>query len=368
MTGDRTGTTSTDTTGATSAATAADAVDRAHATEADNAMVWKRGAGHYEVWYLTVNHRPSETGFWIRYTLEAPNAGGHEPWTEVWFACFDAHDPRRNFAFHRRHPIGELRATASPFQIAVGDACLRHDAARGSLAGAGHEARWDLSWRPAPRTHHHLPAVIYRTSFADTRVLSPNLDVPITGTIVVDGRELRLGDEPGGQTHLWGRKHAHAWGWGHCNAFAERAGAALETLSARLARGGLVLPPLTLATLYLDGEELRFTELSHTLFARTRLGSCRYRFLARGAAAKLEGEFACRPEDMVVAEYLDPDGEAVFCANSCVADLRLTVWRRSRLWNRWREAARLSAPRSAHFEVAARAPDPAVEKRHQLIP
>jgi hypothetical protein len=194
----------------------------AEATAPDNVRVWDGTArGHYEVWYLTCNHLASRTGYWIRYTLESPLAGHGEPYAQLWFAAFDHAAPARTFALNQRHPIAALRATATPFSLAIGDhARLTHGSARGHIAGHGHEARWDLRWLPAPRTHHQLPALIYRTTFADTKVLTPNLDVPIRGMLTVDGRTLEFDGDPGGQTHLWGRKHAHSWAWGHCNAFA----------------------------------------------------------------------------------------------------------------------------------------------------
>ena len=53
-------------------------------------MRWDRASrGRYEVWHLTVNHRGSGLGAWIRYTLEAPDQGhaarvGGEHFREVW--------------------------------------------------------------------------------------------------------------------------------------------------------------------------------------------------------------------------------------------------------------------------------------------
>jgi hypothetical protein len=338
------------------------------ATEPDNRCVWDGARrGHYEVWYLTCNHLASGAGLWIRYTLEAPGEGIGRPYAVLWFALFDPRDPARGFAIHQRFPIDRLSRRDDPFAIGVGDSLLEHDRDRGALAGDGHTARWDVSWLPQPRTLRQLPDLIYRTSFADTRVLSPNVDVPLRGTVSVDGRELVFDGDPGGQTHLWGRKHAHAWAWAHCNAFQGRRGVVLEALSARLKRRGLVLPPLTVVTLWLDGEELRLNGLHHAIRSHGRFGTARYAFDARGREARLEGELTCRPEDMVLAPYEDPDGEPAFCANSCVADLRMTVWRRSGWLGRWREQATLTADKTAHFEVAGRQPEPAIRRRHVAL-
>jgi hypothetical protein len=336
--------------------------------EADNTRRWDgERPGHYEVWYLTCNHRATQTGYWIRYTMESPLPGHGEPYAQLWFACFDKRDPARTFAINHKLPIAAMTAADAPFSVRIGDAELTHASARGALRGGGHDVSWDLRWLPAPATHRHLPGVMYRRGgIGDTTVLSPNLDVPVRGAIVVDGDRRELTGDPGGQTHLWGRRHAHAWAWGHCNAF-DRSGAALETLTVRLKRRGRVLPPLTILTLYLDGEVHRFNELWDTPFARSECDTGRYAFRAGRGGVRIEGEYTCRPEDMVVAEYADPDGASSYCANTEVADLRVTVWKRAGWLGRWREHARLVAAGTGHFEVGARTRDPAVTKDHTTV-
>jgi hypothetical protein len=69
---------------------------------------------------------------------------------------------------------------------------------------------------------------------------------------------------------------------------------------------------------------------------------------------------------MILAEYADPDGDPCFCANTEVADLAVTLWRRSRL-GRFKEDVRLHAPGTGHFEVASRKPDPAITRLHALV-
>jgi hypothetical protein len=337
---------------------------------ADNLRVWDgQKRGHYEVWYLTCNHLASRTGFWIRYTLEAPLAGHGEPYAQLWFAVFDHDMPARSFAINKKFSAAVMRAETSPFSLSIDKGnVLTHDSAIGSLAGDGHVARWNLSWLPGERTYRQLPAASYRGTWADTKVCTPNLDVPIRGTIEIDGGVLSFDGDPGGQTHLYGRKHAHAWAWGHCNAFEGHRGAALEALSVKLKRRGMVLPPLTVFGLQLDGEELRWGEFHQVPFSRGAFGTGFFRFSGVSPGARVEGEYTCRPEDLTIAEYADPDGEASFCANTEVADLRVTVWRRTAIsLSRFREAARLYAPGTGHFEVAGRAPDLAVTRRHVSV-
>lgn len=337
--------------------------------EIDNIRRWDgQQRGHYEVWYLTLNHRDSGTGYWIRYTLESPKEDVGQPYAQLWFACFDPRHPSRTFAINRKFPIDALTSGADPFAVTIAGSVLRNDGATGSLQGGGHTARWDLSWTPSATTHRHLPGVMYRRGgLGDTTVLSPNLDVAISGTIEVDGHTYDLGNEPGGQTHLWGRKHAHEWAWGHCNAFEDHPGAAFEALTVRLKRRGRVLPPLTIFCLYLEGREYRFTDYRDVVFTRGTFGTGRYQFRAASARIRIEGEYTCNPDDMVVATYHDPDGEAAFCANTEIADLRLTVFERPHPLARWRETAHLVAPGTGHFEVGGRQRDVRVRRDHVTV-
>jgi hypothetical protein len=333
-----------------------------------NPMVWDRRPGHYEVWYATLTHRASQTGFWIRYTLEAPALGGGEAYAQLWFARFDGADPSRNFGIHRRFAIAELHAEARPFSLRIGESAIEEQPGkvvmRGAIQGGGHDARWSIEWPPARAAVRWLPGFAYKSKIASTKVLSPHLDVAARGEITVDGQRYALEGEPLGQTHLWGKKHAYAWGWGHCTAF-DGGGAALEALAVRLKRGSVILPTLTVATVLLDGEELAFREPWMLPLARGSFATGRFTLRAASATARIEAEFRCAPDEMLLTEYVDPDGDPAFCHNCCAADARLTVWRRS-LFGGWREQRRLEARRGGHFEWGARAGDAAQVKRvHQ---
>jgi len=338
-------------------------------TEQANRMVWDRQrTGHYEVWYTTFNHLPSGTGFWIRYTLEAPLPGHGEAYAQLWFAMFDVNQPQRNVAINRRYPLSEFEATDDPFHITLGAGDLGHGALRGALEGDAHEVSWDIAFKPCLFVHHHLPELVYRSSFADTTVLSPNLMANMNGRVTVDGQDFVLDGSPGCQTHLWGRKHAHAWAWSHCNAFREDPTACLETLSVRLKRFGLVTPPLTFFSLYLGSEVYHFRQFGTLLRTRGAWETGLYRFSGVGNRIKVEGELRCRPEDLVQAPYTDPDGEASFCHNTCVGDALVTVSTRRSAGLRFKRLCRLTSRGNAHFEYASRVSDGRVLRRHITLP
>lgn len=337
--------------------------------EAANRMRWQSDTrGRYEVWYLTTNHRESGVGFWIRYTLEAPDRGHGNPYAQVWFAALDPVNPGANVAIHRSFPIAAMHSGRAPFSLSIGESELRSDSARGRLVCGEQELRWNLHWTPARSVHHHLPRLLYRRGgLAETTVLSPNLRVPLSGSIVVGDRRFEFEGESCGQTHLWGRRHAHSWAWGHCSEFVGAERATLECLSVRLLRGGRLLPPMTMLTLYLDGEVHHFNTLRQILSRRTTemIRSGRFAFVARRRDLRLSGEFSCRPEHMINAPYADPDGTPSFCAHTVVGDLDLVVERRD--GRRWVLQRKLQARGRAHFEIGSRERDPAIAREHQAM-
>jgi hypothetical protein len=336
----------------------------------ENIMRWNGGPGHYEVWYATLAHPSTETGFWIRYTMESPLPGHGEPYAQLWFARFDGRDPRRTFGINQKRPIGELVATSEPFSVRIGANELTGGSARGALRGGGHEVSWDLRWRPSERLHRMFMSLAYKGTWAPTQAVTPNQNVAAEGEIVVDGERYVLEGAPLGQTHLWGRKHGYAWAWSHCNAFEGDRGASLETITARIRRGPIVLPPLTLITLYLDGDEPSVWDLREPWalpFTRSTYGTGRYHLRGESLAGRVEIEMTCRPEDMLLTEYVDPDGEAAFCHNTECADARVEVWKRSPFVGRLRKHRTLIARKTAHYEWGARAGDPLVKKRHVTV-
>lgn len=335
-------------------------------TESANHLVWQGQPGHYEVYYATLSHPETQTGFWIRYTLESPQAGHGEPYAQLWFATFDPNDSTKTFAYNRRFPIDALTTKGGPFQLQIGDAVLRHDGMKGSLASPDHKAEWDLRWQPAERLHLHLPTAVYPRSFADTKVQSPNLNVAAHGSITVDGRRYECVGAPLGQTHLWGRKHAYSWAWAHCNAFEGDRGVAFEALTVRLRRGPVVTPSLTIFSLYLDGQSpslIEFREPWQLPFSRSEYGTGRYFLTGQNLTHKVEVEMTCRPEDLILTEYVDPDGEAAFCHNTECASATVKIWKRRGLLG-WTEDRVIVSKNMAHYEWGARAGDPLVKKRH----
>jgi hypothetical protein len=311
-----------------------------------NTLRWGGRAGHYEVYYLTLTDPATGTGLWIRYTLEAPLAG--DPSCALWFAAMD---PAGGVVARKQTlPIAELSASSEPFGLRIGTAELRD----GAATGAFEDVSWKLTWE-AGRAYEPVPPLLRR--FASTVLVLAHGNVAIDGTVVFGGRELDLSGARGGQTHLWGVKHAQSWSWARCADFktesGQRAdGAFVDGVSARVKRFGRELGPALLLVGRIDGVDFRSSALRAR---RSSFGPDGWRFEATARGRTLIGEV--KPDRRLLAgvTYHDPDGEPAYCYNSEAASMRLEIRQRGR------RARTLSGDGAAHFEYGQREPIPELE-------
>lgn len=333
-----------------------------------NELRWKTGErGRYEVYYLTFNHLETRTGFWIRYTLTAPDEKGGEPYAQLWFTMFDYDDPANNFGVTKRFPIGELEAGAGPFSLRIGGAVLRSGEAAGAIAGGGHDVRWNLTFTPATLPFLHFPKALYRMEITDTTALSPHLDTRFSGTIEADGRRFVFDGEPGDQTHLWGREHAQRWQWAHCNHFAEDPGAVFELLCAQVKRAGIMLPPLHLLYLKLGDREIQLNNPIDMLTTRGKASPGSWVIRAANYTTRVDFDITCRKADLVEAEYFDPSGERAFCANTEVASSLVKVYTRPSPLVKWSRVETLTSLGTTHVEWGDRKPHQQAANRIELV-
>ena len=326
----------------------------------DNLCRWDgRSAPYYEVWFLTLNHCSSQRGFWFRYTLESPVTPDHhaEPHASLWAASFCRTSPDENFGLKRQYPIDQYAFDGrEEFKLTLGDGVFSYSRAKGRVDDDEHSIEWDLGYAPCDSTYHHIRRTLAQLTRPSSLVCSPNLDTRFSGRIVVDGRDILLEDEPGCQSHLWGRKHVDDWVWVHSNAFEKQPGTVFEGLAARPRRAGRTLPPIQSLYLRHRGEEHRFVRLRFAEQWKRKLGMGYWSFSAMNTRVYIEGAAQCRLRDMLQAEYEDPDGERLYCLNSEVANLRIRLFKRIH-GARWRHVETIKSYATAHLEHASRSLD-----------
>jgi hypothetical protein len=324
----------------------------------ENRMMWdRRAAGFMEVWYATVFHSSLRSGLWLRYTISAPADPRRAPATcRLWAFYFDP-EGKKSFAASNEYSVdrlGSANGRDDGALVRIGDAWLSETHLDGRVTGGDRSLAWSLDFEPADRCYQHLPRLLRdRAARRFSTVCSPNLSVPFTGAVELDRATLRFEDEPGCQSHRWGRRNSHSWAWAHCSAWEEGPDAVFEGVAARA--GGRV-PAFTSLYLRHRGEDLAFSDVRSVLRARSRFELPTWAFTSQTARWKIAGAARLRLDRSVQVRYDDPAGGVRHCANSEIADLALAVY--ERVDGAWRHDASLTAMGSAHLEFGRPEPFP----------
>jgi hypothetical protein len=323
----------------------------------ENRMRWdRRATGFMEVWYLTLNHRDSGAGLWLRYTITAPFERLGPPYCELWGFFFDP-DGKLTFGGRQRHPINRLGGSngADGTLVRIADSWLSESHIEGAVTSEDRTLMWSLDFEPAGRCYQHLPALLRsRAEKRFSTVCSPNLSVPFTGTVSLDGMTFEFDGERGCQSHRWGRRHARSWAWAHCSHFEGARDAVFEGLAARTSIGPFPAPTMTFLHLTYEGEEMAFNEIKWALKAKSRYEMPTWAFTASNEDFRITGAARATIDRVMQVTYHDPDGARHYCANSEIADLAVEIYRGD--GNQWRHFGSLTALRTAHVEFGRSEP------------
>ncbi len=284
-----------------------------------------RQAGHYESFYLKASHPGEPLAVWIRYTVH--KRPGSAASGSLWFTLFDgsADGPRASKVTEAAPAVG---ATEGEY-IHIGDSRFGPGRVEGSATSERCDASWELEFEPGEAAYRHLPREwLYRAPVPRTKLESPHPATLFTGTVRVDGREIRLDGWPGMVGHNWGAQHAERWIWLHGSRFEGHGDDTwLDAALGRIKLGPLTTPWIANARLAVDGayhrlggpERLRSTEVGETP------RGCE--FMLTGKDVIAYGQVAAPPRDLVGWVYADPDGSEHHTVHSSIARMRLIVRR-----------------------------------------
>lgn len=293
-----------------------------HTEEPNRARGGVERRGWYEVFYVTAALGGGRAA-WLRWTLSVPRQGPAS--TALWACAFDRQRPRWFAA--RNQLDGTAWRPLVDGGVALGDARVSDGGCSGSAVDeGGRTMRWELEWQPLATPFAFFPAAMERLAGGATY---PIVSVPIAraeGHVDVDGERIECEATPVQQSHLFGGRHAHRWGWVHALGFDTDPDGYLVLIWARAARLGGRTPPVSSIALRVGGRELRaagFRGLRSVLWGDGGAGLVHFSALIDGV--DIEGELEVPTDLLTGVTYHDPDGAEVFCANTEVADLRLRL-------------------------------------------
>lgn len=329
-----------------------------------NRMIWsgRPRQNHYEGWYLTLIDPKSGCGFWFRYTLLVPK-DSRPPSASVWAFAFDPTNPENNVSGRAFGPITALKEKPKPWTIQIGEGnSLSEKKAQGQITTSAGPLSWDLSFGDSNSAWEHFNPKLFQVGVSSTCVNSPRLSVPISGTIILGGKQWTLTNAPGEQSHIWGRQPTAYYTWAHCNSFDNNEDGLFEGINARIQKGPLQLPgagPLLFQT-----KDARFEVkgLIPMFQVDSEQDFGEWSFEAERGRQLLCGRVWVAPEHVVAVEYDDPlTGGTVVCHNSIVANMELTLYKRGAA--RWEARQRRRSTGRVAFEITRRDFDPRVGHR-----
>src|SRR3989338_3076129 len=265
----------------------------------------------YEIWYGKLNIAPNEA-FWFRYTL----LNGKTKESALWAIYFG---PQKIIAQKKVFELSQLELTSSRLSLPLG--FLSDTSLEGSLP----HIQWRLNYQNKNGTFDPVPLLFKRLHLTKTLVQTPLLDGTFSGDIVVEDQRRSFQNIPGMIGHVWGTRQALEWTWAHCNSFDQKE-VVFEGLSARIPLLKWPSPPLTSLYLKYEGKEVLFNTALDLLKSQSSFGYTFWNFKAQSKEITLSGKVKSLPQKIAVVTYTDTDDSHLYCHNSKLADLELTVF------------------------------------------
>jgi hypothetical protein len=280
-------------------------------------------AGHYESIYLVASHPSAPVSVWIRYTVH--KQPGRRPTGSIWFTLFEDGRPTAV-----KVTDDDVRAGTGSQLLAVGGyGAVRRDGATGAVSGRHTDASWALRFEPLDAELRHLPyGWLYRAPLPRTKSTSPYPAMRVSGSVVLNGRELTLDGWRGMLGHNWGAEHAHRWIWLRGAGFAEAPEGWLDVVIGRVKVGPSTTPWIANGAFAPDGRKgrrHRIGGLLRRITVQERPDGCD--LVLPGDGMTLTVTVTAPIATSVGWEYADPSGGRHQVRNCSTAGLAVRIGR-----------------------------------------
>jgi Tocopherol cyclase len=299
--------------------------------------------GHVESYFLKANDPSGGRALWLRTTIYASDRAPDRAIAEAWAIAFRAGSG--HVAVKTSVPFADARFDRRRLDIDVSGVTLRVSPsaaggpaageARGRIESGGRSIELALAFESRQAPLVHFPhAWMYEAPFPSSKLVSPLPDVRVSGTAVVSGERWNLDGWPGMVGHNWGRRNAHLYAWGHCNAWEGGEDVVLEGFSARAhvgpSRLGVLTPVTTLLCIRHRGVRYDLNAVGDLLKSSGRITPRRWRFRGANDLVRVRGELWGTTEDFVGLHYPNPDGTMTYCLNTKIGSAAIELTERGR--------------------------------------
>ena len=318
----------------------------------------ERTGGFQEVWYLKFNNVEAARALWLRFTVLIRNDKSKEV-AEVWAIFFDANDGSvHKVGIKNTWPIASFENMETQ-GLRIEHNSLLPDRTEGSVSDDNHQLRWSLFLKPLNNLQFDfVPAMLPRFKLVKNTAATVYENLAFSGWCEVDGARYEWTNAPGMQGHLSGPRNGHSWAWGHCNCFSDPSGAyapvVWDGLCARAPLGKGAAPPLTSMFFRIGDKTYHVNTMRDVLRSRSHYDFDQFTFRVKKCGVLFEGTVSARLEDYAGVTYEDTDGSLLYCHNSKISDMILSVTHANGATTEYK------ANRAVAYEVVSREAHPNV--------
>jgi len=329
--------------------------------QTSNIPQWdKRRAPYFEVWYWKLNTGPGGPALWIRLSILS-SKDKKKSVAEAVGVYFKPNGRRySHVAIKETHTIEKY--SWGDDEVRVGECFWMDGLTAGRIGlkdgsdGSNSEIRWDLSFEPNRNGFDHVPSVLKTFGLNATSLLTTNPDLKFRGRFWVNGSEHVCQGARGMQGHLFGKKSADRWAWAHCNLADDGTPFVFEAITARVRIGGIFSSsPLSIFFFEYEGKRYCLNSLREAFEITSHYTLDGWDFIAEKEGLRFEGHISTHIPDFVGVRLTETDGSRLFCHNSKVSNLRLQIFKGSKLLKEIR------ATHACAFECVSAEADPRVK-------
>lgn len=317
--------------------------------------------GFQEVWYLKFNDVDNAKALWLRFTVLIRQDKSKEV-AEVWAIFFNRKEGIiQKTAAKETYPLYAFIASHGPRNsfngLDIGNNHLDEQKTSGHIRNENADITWEFDiTRNVTGGHDFVPGRLRAMGLVNNLAVTVFEQQWYSGWCEVNGARYIFKEAAGMQGHLAGPTNGHSWAWGHCNCFVDDAGAPADViwdgLSARAKIGGLVPPALTSMFFQIGRENFFLNTVTDALRFRSQYGFDGWGFTTRKNRYHFEGNLTARLDDFACVTYEDTDGSNLYCHNTKLADMTLTVTSPEGGRSRYTSAG------TTAYEVVTRTPHP----------
>lgn len=303
---------------------------------------WRGQPGRLEVWYTTITDPATGTGVWIHHELVSDDTGRAR--ALGWAAVFP---PGESPAFGRFGPSG----WDEPAEGGFGTESAAHTPGR--LTGMAGDLSWELAETGGGEPLYTFPRWAWEREVLPSAQMVAVPAGRYDGVVRYGERTLDLRDAPGATARIYGHGNGERWAWLHADL---GGGDVCEVVAAVSPRPPMNrLRALPFVRLRVNGREWPPGDPLWSAFRlRCDPGLPTWSVQGRIGDRHLRITVTQHPAETVRVDYADPDGHPAVCHNTERADVRITLYRRTR--RRWRIERQWRLDGTGHAEVGRRGP------------